>query len=266
MHRGALLDAGDRPGSGPRVDHRHRDRSDRQVSPVRTQPDRTAHGSAMVTNTCDIDLAGLSRQGSALSDGTRRRLLVALARGPGYPAELAVELGETGQNVSNHLACLCGCGLVIAAPEGRRLRDELDLAGAGLAARPGTPRGLHGGLGPAGGPMDRRVFRRPRAVRRLRGPQPTRRPPTPCWQRGRDRVGCHVRGGPTPLPPSTLPGSPASKPFGPGAPTASPIPAAPDGRGSATRSGRAGRRNTVLPTGCGGTPDPRRPDHHEGAA
>ncbi len=79
----------------------------------------------MQSNACDIDLDGLSRLGSALSDGTRRRLLVALARGPGYPAELAVELGETRQNTSNHLACLRGCGLVIAVPEGRRMRYEL---------------------------------------------------------------------------------------------------------------------------------------------
>jgi DNA-binding transcriptional ArsR family regulator len=78
-----------------------------------------------MTNACAIDLDGLSRLGSALADGTRRRLLVALARGPGYPAELAVELDETRQNVSNHLACLRGCGLVVAAPEGRRMRYEL---------------------------------------------------------------------------------------------------------------------------------------------
>lgn len=74
---------------------------------------------------CTIDLDGLSRLGSALSDHTRRRLLVALARGPGYPAELAVELDESRQNISNHLACLRGCGLVVASPEGRRMRYEL---------------------------------------------------------------------------------------------------------------------------------------------
>ena len=78
-----------------------------------------------MTDTCDIDLDGLSRLGSALADGTRRRLLVALARAPGYPAELAVELGETRQNISNHLSCLRGCGLVVGVPEGRRMRYEL---------------------------------------------------------------------------------------------------------------------------------------------
>lgn len=79
----------------------------------------------MTTADTTIDLDALGRLGSALSDATRRRLLVALARGPGYPAELAVELGETRSNVSNHLACLRGCGLVAATAEGRRMRYEL---------------------------------------------------------------------------------------------------------------------------------------------
>lgn len=76
-------------------------------------------------DTCGIDLDGLSRLGNALADHTRQRLLVALARGPGYPAELAVELDETRQNISNHLACLRACGFVVAEPEGRRMRYEL---------------------------------------------------------------------------------------------------------------------------------------------
>ncbi|MFA9429186.1 ArsR/SmtB family transcription factor [Egicoccus sp. AB-alg2] len=89
----------------------------------------------MDANDHDIDLDGLSRLGSALSDHTRRRLLVALARGPGYPAELAVELDESRQNISNHLACLRGCGLVVAFPEGRRMRYELVDAGLATALR-----------------------------------------------------------------------------------------------------------------------------------
>lgn len=83
----------------------------------------------------DIDLDGLSRLGDALADDTRRRLLVALARGPGYPAELAVELGTSRQSISNHLACLRGCGLVVATPEGRRMRYELVDARLGRALR-----------------------------------------------------------------------------------------------------------------------------------
>jgi DNA-binding transcriptional ArsR family regulator len=67
----------------------------------------------------------LARFGHALSDPVRARLLLALRESPGYPAELADTLGTSRQNVSNHLACLRGCGLVVAVPEGRRTRYEL---------------------------------------------------------------------------------------------------------------------------------------------
>lgn len=67
----------------------------------------------------------LARFGHALSDPTRARLLLALRDRPGYPADLAESLGATRQNLSNHLACLRGCGLVVAVPEGRRTRYEL---------------------------------------------------------------------------------------------------------------------------------------------
>jgi DNA-binding transcriptional ArsR family regulator len=67
----------------------------------------------------------LARFGHALSDPTRARLLLALREAPGYPAQLAELLGVSRQNLSNHLACLRGCGLVVAAPEGRRVRYEL---------------------------------------------------------------------------------------------------------------------------------------------
>jgi DNA-binding transcriptional ArsR family regulator len=40
----------------------------------------------------------------------------------GQPAEL---LGVSRQNLSNHLACLRGCRLVVAVPEGRRAHYEL---------------------------------------------------------------------------------------------------------------------------------------------
>lgn len=63
--------------------------------------------------------------GFALADDTRRRILVRLIDGSAYPSELADELGSTRANVSNHLTCLRGCGLVIAHPEGRRVRYEL---------------------------------------------------------------------------------------------------------------------------------------------
>ena len=90
----------------------------------------------------------LARFGHALSDPTRARLLLALRESPGYPAELADRLGVTRQNLSNHLACLRGCGLVVAVPEGRRTRYELtdarirhaldDLLSLVLAVDPGA--------------------------------------------------------------------------------------------------------------------------------
>jgi DNA-binding transcriptional ArsR family regulator len=88
----------------------------------------------------------LARFGHALSDPVRARLLLALRESPGYPAELADALGTSRQNLSNHLACLRGCGLVVAVPEGRRTRYELtdpriahalgDLLGLVLAVDP----------------------------------------------------------------------------------------------------------------------------------
>jgi ArsR family transcriptional regulator, cadmium/lead-responsive transcriptional repressor len=67
----------------------------------------------------------LARFGHALSDPTRCRLLLALRDGPAYPADLADALGVSRTNLSNHLACLRGCGLVVAVPQGRRSRYEL---------------------------------------------------------------------------------------------------------------------------------------------
>jgi len=78
-----------------------------------------------MAHTVDIDLDALGRVGTALADDTRRRLLVELLDGPAYPADLAEHLGLTRSNVSNHLACLKGCGLVTTTAEGRRARYEL---------------------------------------------------------------------------------------------------------------------------------------------
>jgi DNA-binding transcriptional ArsR family regulator len=67
----------------------------------------------------------LSRFGYALSDPTRARVLLELRDGPAYPSDLAASVGVSRQTMSNHLACLRGCGLVVAVPEGRRSRYEL---------------------------------------------------------------------------------------------------------------------------------------------
>jgi DNA-binding transcriptional ArsR family regulator len=88
----------------------------------------------------------LARFGHALSDPTRARVLLALQDSSAYPTELADLLGVSRQGLSNHLACLRGCGLVVAVPEGRRVRYELadphlahalaDLLGVVLAVDP----------------------------------------------------------------------------------------------------------------------------------
>ena len=89
----------------------------------------------------------LARIGRALADPTRCRLLVALLDGPSYPGRLADDLGLTRSNVSNHLACLRGCGLVVGALDGRRTRYAIadphlttalgELARVVLAVAPG---------------------------------------------------------------------------------------------------------------------------------
>ncbi|GIG30710.1 ArsR/SmtB family transcription factor [Cellulomonas marina] len=70
---------------------------------------------ATVTHT-----AALTRLGYALSDDTRARILLALREAPACPSDLADALGVSRQVMSNQLACLRGCGLVDAVPEGRR--------------------------------------------------------------------------------------------------------------------------------------------------
>lgn len=72
-----------------------------------------------------LDLQTLGRVGTALADPTRRRVLVQLIDGPGYPAEMAEEFETTRANLSNHLTCLRVCGLVTATAEGRRVRYDL---------------------------------------------------------------------------------------------------------------------------------------------
>lgn len=75
----------------------------------------TAPPTATVTHT-----AALARLGHALSDPTRAGILLALREAPAYPSDLADALGVSRQVMSNQLACLRGCGLVDAIPDGRR--------------------------------------------------------------------------------------------------------------------------------------------------
>jgi DNA-binding transcriptional ArsR family regulator len=75
--------------------------------------------------TCEARESALARVGRALADPTRCRILLALLDGVTYPGQIANHLGLTRSNVSNHLACLRGCGLVVATYEGRQVRYTL---------------------------------------------------------------------------------------------------------------------------------------------
>lgn len=77
----------------------------------------------MLTIAPQIDV--MNRLGRALADPSRSRILLSLLKEPGYPAQLARDLELSRTNVSNHLACLRGCGIVVAVPEGRRTRYEI---------------------------------------------------------------------------------------------------------------------------------------------
>lgn len=95
-------------------------------SPVASDQSSVGDAPGLVpTRSGSVDASALARVGTALADDTRRRMLVALLDGAAYPSELSDNLGLSRSNVSNHLACLRGCGLVVAEPEGRRQRYRL---------------------------------------------------------------------------------------------------------------------------------------------
>lgn len=77
----------------------------------------------MLTKRSQLD--AMNRLGRAMADQTRARILLSLLEKPGYPAQLARDLDLSRTNVSNHLACLRGCGIVVAEPEGRQTRYEI---------------------------------------------------------------------------------------------------------------------------------------------
>ncbi|MDY7543048.1 MULTISPECIES: Cd(II)/Pb(II)-sensing metalloregulatory transcriptional regulator CmtR [unclassified Cryobacterium] len=77
----------------------------------------------MLTIASRVDV--MNRLGRAMADLTRSRILLSLLERPGYPGALATELELTRSNVSNHLSCLRGCGIVAAVPEGRSTRYEI---------------------------------------------------------------------------------------------------------------------------------------------
>jgi DNA-binding transcriptional ArsR family regulator len=78
-----------------------------------------------VVLTLAADIEVLARFGRALADPIRCRILLALRAAPAHPADLADALEISRTRLSNHLACLRDCGLVVAVPVGRRTRYEL---------------------------------------------------------------------------------------------------------------------------------------------
>ncbi|SEC83704.1 MULTISPECIES: helix-turn-helix transcriptional regulator [unclassified Streptomyces] len=85
----------------------------------------------MLTIASEVD--ALARFGRALADPIRCLLLLALREAPAHPSDLADRLGISRSRLSNHLACLRDCGLVVAVPVGRRTRYELADARLGHA-------------------------------------------------------------------------------------------------------------------------------------
>jgi DNA-binding transcriptional ArsR family regulator len=77
----------------------------------------------MLTTASRLDV--MTRLGRAMAVPARSRILLRLLEEPCHPAELARDLSLTRSNVSNHLTCLRGCGLVTTAPEGRQTRYEI---------------------------------------------------------------------------------------------------------------------------------------------
>lgn len=68
---------------------------------------------------------GLDRIGVALADPIRRQVLIHLLHGSRCPSDLADTIGTSRSNLSNHLACLRGCGLIAAQKAGRHLHYHL---------------------------------------------------------------------------------------------------------------------------------------------
>lgn len=79
-----------------------------------------------MANRSSTVLDPLAPLGQALAEPTRRRILALLTRdGHCYPGQLATELVVAPTALSHHLVWLRDAGLVVAAREGRRVRQEL---------------------------------------------------------------------------------------------------------------------------------------------
>lgn len=71
-----------------------------------------------VRDLIDVDVAAHLFHG--LSDKTRLSILLSLLDGERSVSEIVAAVGASQPNVSNHLACLKGCGLVVDRPGERR--------------------------------------------------------------------------------------------------------------------------------------------------
>ena len=83
------------------------------------------HDPAAAVGRPDQTADGLDLLGRALADPIRRAVLVRLLEGTQRPSELALAIGTSRSNLSNHLACLRGCGLIRAERDGRHQHYEL---------------------------------------------------------------------------------------------------------------------------------------------
>lgn len=66
------------------------------------------------------DVLATSQLFHALSDRLRLTVLLALLDGERRVADIVAAVGSSQSNVSNHLGCLKGCGLVVDRPGARR--------------------------------------------------------------------------------------------------------------------------------------------------
>jgi|SRR5680860_1004060 len=71
-----------------------------------------------VRDRVDVEVAAHLFHG--LSDRTRLSILLALLDGERSVSEIVAVVGSSQPNVSNHLGCLKGCGLVVDRPGARR--------------------------------------------------------------------------------------------------------------------------------------------------
>jgi DNA-binding transcriptional ArsR family regulator len=75
---------------------------------------------SMDVTATSVDLAVAARLFHGLSDPTRLSILLALLDGERRVTDLVAAVGSSQSNVSNHLACLRECGLVVDRPAERR--------------------------------------------------------------------------------------------------------------------------------------------------